>query len=123
MLRPSPSLMAFASPIGTSLNAATCIHCDCCLAITISISGTVTEIPKLTIGYFGDCPRILERPLPDDASHLYEYVLLARAGALERAEAVVGGVQDVECRAFAKFSADGLEKFHVRQLVARAAKE
>src|SRR5258705_9510524 len=37
MLRPAPSLMAFASPIGTSLNAATRIHCDVCLDITISL--------------------------------------------------------------------------------------
>src|SRR5260370_39456721 len=63
------------------------------------------------------------RPLSDDARHLDEYIFLALARALEGGEAVVGGVQRMQCRAFAEFLADGLEKVQVRQLVARAAEE
>src|SRR5471032_2495397 len=62
-------------------------------------------------------------PLPDDAGHLVEYILLALAGTFESAEAVVGCVQKVECRAFAEFFADGLQKVQVRQVVARAAEK
>jgi hypothetical protein len=63
------------------------------------------------------------RPLPNAPRHLDEYILLALARAFEDAEAVVGGVQAVERRAFAEFLADWAQKVQMREFVARPAEE
>src|SRR4029434_8679843 len=82
-----------------------------------------TRLTRASGQVFCRCSPQPGRPLPDDASHLDEHILLALAGAFERAEAMVCSVEEVECRALAEFFADRLQKVQIRQLVARAAEE
>ena len=69
------------------------------------------------------CSRQPTSPLRDDACHLDEDILRALAGPLESAEAVIGGIEGMECGAFAELLTHGLEKVLIRQLIARAVQE
>ena len=62
-------------------------------------------------------------PLTHDAGHLDEHVLLAFARAFEGAEAVIGSVEQVECRAFTELLGHGLQKIKMSQFVARTAEK
>src|SRR5262249_18719224 len=62
-------------------------------------------------------------PLPDDAAHLDEGILLALARAFERLEAVVRSIEEVKCRALAELLALQSQKRHVGELVTCAAQE